>query len=183
MRRLITLLALTVVACGVLGPTPSATTAPAISPQAGQATDAYGPFRLTFVLPRTTWGSNEAIEGEAQLALTVGTEVQVFGSSGLLAFEFREVGGDRHMEPVWNLNCARYSLAADRPMVSKITKSGAWSDDEPDSDFYRGFYMDPVVRLPAGEWDITAIAMFAVEPGCGGGSPGLRATVRVLITN
>lgn len=87
------------------------------------------------------------------------------------------------MEPVWTADCAKHSLAADRPMVSAITKSGGWSDDQPDAQFYRDFFTDPVVRLPAGEWDITAIAMFVEGEGCGGASHDLRATVRVRITD
>jgi hypothetical protein len=179
-RRLLVLLALSLVACGGSGPTAS----PPGSQVVSQVVDTAGPFRLTFALPRTTWASGDAIEGEALLALTAGNQAAIFGSGGgVLAFEFKQVGGDRHVDPVWTADCAPHVLTATRPIRSAITKSGGWSDDKPDAQFYRDFFADPVVRLPVGEWDITAVAMFVEGEGCGGASHALRATIRVRVTD
>jgi hypothetical protein len=67
-------------------------------------------------------------------------------------------------------------------MVSPIKKSGGYSDSQPDAAFYRAFFADPLVRLPAGEWDITAIAVFTEGLGCQGVSHSMSATIRVVVT-
>ncbi|MEP6638066.1 MAG: hypothetical protein ABJC39_01840 [Chloroflexota bacterium] len=180
MRRLLVLVAFSLVACGVPAPTAS----PAGKHETTQVVDVVGPFQLTFALPLTTLASGDAIEGEAQLALMAGNQAKVFGSGGgLLAFEFQQIGGGRHIEPVWTADCAPHTLATNQPMRSAITKSGGWSNDQQDAQFYRDFFADPVVRLPIGEWDITAVAMFVEGEGCGGASHTLRASIRVRITN
>jgi len=188
MWRLMTVLALILSACGGPGPTPVVTPASTPSPSAtdaaAQVTDTSGPFRLTFVLPRISRTSNEAITGEATLALTDGTATTIYGSgTGLLAFGFQEVGGARTMGPAWTLDCRSHPLAADQPMVSAITKSGGYSEEQPDAAFYRSFFWDPAVRLPAGTWDITAVAEFAEGAGCAGAHHALSATVRVHVTD
>ena len=182
MRRWIAVLALAVTACGSPAPTAQLSPSPS-SPAPAAAVDVEGPFRLTFVLPRSTWMASEAITGQAQLALTAGDQVALSGSGGgLLGFGFAEVGGTRQMGPGWTADCRRYALAAAAPMTSAITKSGGWSEDQPDAAFYRGFFNDALVHLPAGQWDITAVASFIEGPGCGGTSHEMRATVRVTVT-
>ena len=52
--------------CSLLDSTSSAPSVTPIQNEAVQATDVDGPFRLTFDLPRATWASTEAIEGEAR---------------------------------------------------------------------------------------------------------------------
>jgi hypothetical protein len=61
-----------------------------------------------------------------------------------------------------------------------MTKSGEWWSDNPDGDFYRNFVAEPEVRLPAGEWDISATASFH-EGGCRGPDRQLRATIRITV--
>jgi len=84
------------------------------------------------------WTSNETITGEATLTLTDGTATIYGSGTGLLAFGFQEVGGERTMGPARNLDCVPHPLVADRPMASAITNSGGFSEDQPDADFYRG---------------------------------------------
>ena len=78
-------------------------------------------------------------------------------------------------------DCAIHVLATDRPILSPITKSGGYSDDQPDAPFYRAFFADRLVHLPTGEWDITAVAEFA-EGECGGPAHALAAPIRVRVT-
>ena len=179
-RRLLALFLVGLVACG--GPSP--TVSPARNDVPAQAADARGPYRLTFTVPRTAWSTTDAIVGDAQLALIAGLQTRIFGSgAGVLAFEFQEVTGDRHVAPIWTADCAPYVLAANQPIRSAITKSGGWSADQPDAQFYSDFFADPIVRLPPGTWDITALASFVEGEGCGGVSRALRATVRVHVTD
>lgn len=168
-------------------PAASAPTEPSSSPVpvSGTAEQVEGPFRLTLTLPRTTWSSGEAITGEAALALVDGdlAELGVAGN-GPLEFMFQEVGGPREIGPAWDTVCASAQLAADSPITRPIRKSGGYSTDEPDADFYRSFFADPLVRLPAGDWDISAIAEFIDGRDCGTADHhSLRATVRVHVTD
>ena len=172
-------------------PPPAATAAPSAteplnspSPATGTAEDVEGRFRLTFVLPRTIWNADEAIEGEAILAL-IDDELAELGiaGNGPIEFIFKEVGGSREMGPAWDTVCDSARLTAASPIVRSIRKSGGYSDNLPDADFYLSFFADPLVRLPAGEWDITAVAEFTDGRDCGSADQfSMNATVRVQIT-
>jgi hypothetical protein len=164
---------------------PAATDTPGpASPAAATAEDVDGPFRLTFTLPRTTWFADEAIQGEAVLALVDGDLAELgAASNGPIEFSFKEVDGARQMGPAWDTACASARLAADSPIVRSIRKSGGYSDDQPDAAFYRAFFADPLVRLPAGDWDITAMAEFMDDRDCTiAHQVSMSATVRVHIT-
>jgi hypothetical protein len=153
-------------------PTPSAVTAEAVS----------HPFRLVFEMPTATWRAGQPIEGMARLELVEGERVTYSGSgSGPLAFVFVEVNGDREMTPVWTADCQAFELEAREPVVAGITKSGRLGADDSNADFYRDFFADPEVRLPAGEWDISAVGLFHEGPVCGGRERQPRATIRVTI--
>lgn len=161
-------------------PTPGPTETNALP---ARAEDVEGPFRLVFELPNTTWSAGEAIEGQATLSVVGAGMAEVSGSGGgLLGFGFLAVGGRRHVEPGWDLSCVLYRLAAGRPILSPITKSGGFSADDPDAAFYRAFLADPLVRLPAGDWQITAVASFVHGRECSGRSYLLTATVLVHVT-
>jgi hypothetical protein len=178
-RRFAIVLAIFLAACAA---TPSPTSSPSLTGPPATAEDVEGLFHLAFTLPRTTWSVGESIEGQSQLSLSAGAPVTIVGSGGgVLGFGFAEVGGRRQMGPAWTADCANHPLAADRPIVSPITKSGGYSDDQPDAAFYRAFFADPLIHLPAGEWDITAVAEF-VERECGGPGHTLEATIRVRVT-
>lgn len=167
--------ALAIVGCG-----PASSESPTATQ--GAVTDEEGPYRLTFVVANTTPAANEPIEGQAQLELRLGQRAQLSGAGGgPFAFEFAEITGARKVIPVWDAACAGHEVRAGAPLASRIVKSGGWSDEEPDADFYRAFFQGPEVRLPPGVWDITALATFSEGAGCGGRSVALRATVRVEV--
>lgn len=181
MRRLVTF-ALGLVLAGCAAGTAAPTPAPgSTSNQRGE--EHQGPFQLVFEVSRGTWKAGEAIDGVATLALVSGSGVDLGGSGvGLLGFDFAEVDGSRHVEPTWTADCATYRLDLGKPITSPIKKSGGFIADQPDADFYHSFLADPVVRLPTGDWNMTAIAEFIAGQGCSGPSHTMRATVRVHIT-
>jgi hypothetical protein len=173
-------LALCLVIAGCAGAAPAPTSAPSSTPR--HAEDVQGPFRLVFELAATTWKAGDPIDGVATLALVNGAAVDLGGSGGgLFGFDFAEVNGTRHVASVSTADCAPYRLEPTKPMTSVIRKSGGFSADDPDAAFYRAFLTDPVVRLPAGDWKITAIASFVEGKGCSGASRTLNAPIRVHI--
>jgi hypothetical protein len=160
-----------------LASTPSLSSAPA----AVRADSQEGPFRLTFELPKDTWSADENIQGLATLSLVDGTVTDVGGSRSLFAFDFAEVGGSRHMDAAWTLECGPHHLVAGAPLTSPITKSGGFSADDPNAAFYRAFLAGPDTHLPAGDWTITAVAPFAEGSQCQGQDHTLRAGIRIHV--
>ena len=170
-------LCLMAVGCGA-----AAATSPAGSTPVARASVTDGAFTLTFELPRADWRASDAIDGVATLSLASGDAIDLGGSGGgLLGFAFSEVNGTRHVEPVSTADCGPHRLEPGKPITSTIKKSGAFSADQPDADFYGSFFADPVVHLPAGDWDISAIATFAEGEGCRGKTHEMKATVRVHV--
>jgi hypothetical protein len=181
MRRLVTF-ALGLVLAGCAAGTGAPAQDPS-SPSSQRAEDLQGAFQLVFEVPRGTWQAGDAIDGVATLALARGSGVDLGGSGGgLVGFDFAEVDGSRHVEPAWTADCAPYRLDLGKSITSSIKKSGGFTAEQPDADFYRSFLTDPIVRLPAGDWKITAIASFIEGKGCSGQSHTMAATVLVHVT-
>ena len=161
----------------------AAPTASLSTAESRRADERQGAYTLGFELPKTTWKAGEAISGTATLHVASGNSADVSGSgSGLIGFDFAEVGGSRHVAPAQTSDCRPYRLDPDKPMESAIVKSGGFYPEQKDFEFYRSFLTDPIVRLPAGEWTITAVSSFSEGKGCTGQARTLRAGVRVRVT-
>ncbi len=161
-------------------PSPATSAAPSSSPPHAQAQQ--GRFRLDFELPKAVWMAGEPIDGLATLSLVDGTAADIGGSGGgLFAFGYVDPAGRHDVGPVWRADCRSYRLAADRPMTSGLTKSGGFSPDDPDIDFIRTFLTGPVVRLPAGDWTITAVVPFVEGTGCTGATHDIRASIPIRV--
>jgi hypothetical protein len=181
MRRFALLLALGTLVVSCAAPPPPMSTEP--EAKAARAVEVVGPFTLTFELPKSTWKAGEPITGEASLSVADGAGT-IYGSAGEpLHFAFKELTGRRVMGPASDAACARYELAADAPIVAPIGKSGGWSDDEPDGAFYRDFFTSPDIRLPAGDWVVTASAEFLVGRDCSGPMRTLSAPIVLHVTD
>jgi hypothetical protein len=175
-RRLILVLALVLAACGSNDGTPGPT-----GPLAASATE--GRFALAFTVDSATVPSSAEITGTARLTLLAPGGATFSGSNSILGFEFSEVGGHhRLVAPVFDAVCAPHRITSNTPIDSPIVKSGAVIEG-PDADWYRQFLGDPTVKLPAGDWDITANADFFDGQGCTGQHLNMRATVRVHVTD
>lgn len=112
------------------------------------------------------------------LSLLGGGAGRISGSSSGVLFAFAEANGERRVDPLWPGDCKERVLGRDGPLVLPIGKSGAATDE-----FSNWFLRDPVVRLPAGEWEIKAIADFNEGLDCNGRQHTLEATVRVRVVD
>jgi hypothetical protein len=54
--------------------------------------------------------------------------------------------------------------------------------DAPDPEYWKAWLVDPVLRLPAGTWQITAFPNFAGLSGCGTPGPNLRPSITIKVT-
>lgn len=171
-------LCLLLVACGPAQGTP----APSAQPGA-HAAQLQAPYLVTLDLPRDTWKAGEPITGAATLSLVQGAGADIGGSGGgLLAFEYASLDGLHQVEPVWTLDCHAFRLVADAPMTAPLSHSGGFAPELPDFEFLRTFLTAPDVRLPAGDWKISAIADFVEGQDCSGASRTITATLTIHVT-
>ncbi len=166
-----------------------------IGPFAPGATDANGPvvttarsgdFELSIRSAKARYTPAEPIEISASLTYS-GPESSIeighaLGASGSpLAFGVVEpVLGDLQLGPGWDEACARSTLAAGQPMTVAFQKSAGWPSDDPRSDEYRAFVLDPILRLTEGTWHPYAIAEFSVGD-CSADPIQMRAEITLEI--
>ena len=171
-------MAFAAVACGG-----STTTPNDVAPDPITATALDGRFEVRFTVDRTALKTADNIEGTAELWLKAGGSGAMSGSSDLFGFEFVEVGGQqRAVTPVTSSDCSPHQLGSDNPLTSPILKSGGVQEGNANADFVKQFLDGAEIHLPAGQWDVTAIAGFIEGRGCAGPGHVIRATVRVTVT-
>jgi hypothetical protein len=101
----------------------------------------------------------------------------VWGSgSGPVTFNIEQLDGDIALGGAMTADCAPHEFERLVPVAFPFRKSGAFSDDDPNADFYRAYFADPVLRLPAGRWRVTASAGGYLEP-CEMNAPGFEITL------
>jgi hypothetical protein len=161
------------------GPQPSPAPTPPTEPPANgervEETDVSGDFQLTVSLPASV-RADQPIEGTATLESGSAEAITISGSGSGIVFEYAEVDGDRRVMPVWTDDCQPYQLTEDDPLESELTKSGAV-----DSEFAEQFLEGPDIRLPAGEWRISAIVNFFEGPSCTGQRHSMSASVVIQV--
>lgn len=181
-RAIPILIAVIVVGCAS-GPGSTIGPGPTTAEPRPTATTVDGRFRLDLDLAAASIRSTDGLTGSATLSVTEGGPAPIKAASGgPIAFTFVEVGGTRRLEAGFDAACAPYSLAPGAPIVAPLSKFGAWSQDDPNAEFYQGFFDDPEIHLPAGTWDVNATAWFS-EVECGGRehdmtTPPIRIDVR-----
>ena len=181
MRRLLApalgcLVVLAACSSAPLGPTP----APSVP--GAHAADLQAPYLLTLELPTATWKADQPITGLATLALVQGSGIDLGGSGGgLLCFEYASVDGAHHVGGAMTADCRAYRLEPGAPMTAPLSRSGGFYPEQPDFEFNRAFLTAPDVRLPAGDWKITAVASFVEGQRCSGASRTIRATVTIHV--
>lgn len=141
---------------------PSATDAPA----AGIARDPL--FHLTIESDRARYAADEPIAVAATLRY-VGSDDRTRVTSsggGLVAFAIEQLDGPIDMAPARTADCANYLYTRGDVEELPFQKSGGFSDEDPLADFWRDFFEDPELRLPAGEYRISAQGIYG-PPECG----------------
>jgi hypothetical protein len=105
----------------------------------------------------------------------------VWGSgSGPVTFNVEQIDGDIVLGGAMTADCAPHEFARLVPVAFPFRKSGGFSDDDPNADFYRAYFADPVFRLPAGRWRVTASAGGYLEP-CEMDAPAFDITLATEI--
>ena len=131
----------------------------------GEGSDAL--FALTIGADRGRYAADEPIDIATTLRY-IGAEPTTVTSSGagLVAFGIEQLDGPVDGGWARNEDCVRYVYRPGDTESVEFRKSGGYSNDDQMADFWRTFFTDPELRLPAGQYRITAIAVYGA-PECG----------------
>ncbi|MDQ3448742.1 MAG: hypothetical protein M3432_06140 [Chloroflexota bacterium] len=131
----------------------------------GEGSDAL--FALTIGADRGPYAADEPIDIATTLRY-IGAEPTTVTSSGagLVAFGIEQLDGPVDAGIGRDDDCARFDYPPGHAESVEFHKSGGYSNDDPMADFWRTFFADPELRLPAGEYRITARADYGARD-CG----------------
>ena len=161
-------------------PAPPSTLPAVDAPVSGS--DTSGDFTLTISSPHSVYSASDAIDVQAALSLAQGAgSTSLSGSgSGLIVFGIKQLDGTRQMDGISTADCAlgRYTVSPADPLVVPFWKGGGFSASDPDAAFWRSYFADPLLHLPAGEWEISADASFDEGAGCSAHPTNIHAVDR-----
>ena len=177
-RPMIALAALVLVAtgCGVSpSPDASANSSEPILVEGGDAG-----FLLAMQVGSGVFNAGAPIDIAAQLTWTgAAPSATIWGSGGgPVSFGLKQLDGDLELGPAMTADCRAHEFARGVPVQIPYRKSGGFSADDKNAEFYRAFFADPVLRLPAGQWRVTAGANGHLMP-CDANAPSVDITVAV----
>jgi hypothetical protein len=159
-----------------------------LRPSAGPAADRPvtasvddGMFRIELTTPRATYTTVDEITPVARL-IYLGPDATrtVSHATHPIGFRVEEIGGARTMPGGTRLPCVSTVLTRDVPIEQPFSKSGSPTDD-PAVGFDQRWYEDPVLRLPAGRWRITALLAVVID-GCSGERHELAVSNDITVT-
>ena len=162
---------------------PTPTIAPADVPIGDDTQE--GPIQLTLTSPHRQYGAGEPIEVIARLGYWGDRpSVTTYGSSsfGPVAFWLRQLEGDVLLGPGGTADCLeQVMLRQNEPIELPFSKSGLGLSDA-DGEFWQAWRSDPVLRLPAGTWEISAMTEFSFAMDCSVAGPTLRPSITIVVT-
>lgn len=155
----------------------------------GRASDGIetsaGQFYLTVSAGTAQYSIDDPIDIQAQL-LYEGDQpaIDLSGVFSLVnGFGIEQLDGNLEMGPGWEEPCVPHQLQAGEPLTVPFKKSAAWSPDDPNADFYRGWSAEPLLHLPAGTWLVTAYSDFMLGSGCSGERLQMQASIIITVVD
>lgn len=121
-----------------------------------------GNYQLTLSTDATQYAPSQPIAAVAELAY-LGSEDHVEVGNlwpGVIGFGLRQLDGTVRVDPAWHFQCLPFELRRDRPRRQSFNKSGL-AGDASNASFYSSFFADSQLRLPAGRWELYAMADLA----------------------
>ena len=126
-------------------------------------------FELSLEASKGTFRADEPVLVSATLAY-VGPEQRAALSSeyrDALYFDLEQLDGPLDMSGgVSRLICHPSVLERGSPTTIPFQKAGAFDSATPDADFWRRYFAEPALRLPAGTWRVTAHLKTAIGTDC-----------------
>ena len=162
---------------------PSASPAPAPSAGPISASVEDETFRLTITTERSVYTSTEVIPISATLELLRTEPTTIAGpGSGPLAFGIEQLDGPIDAGPAWRMSCGHETWAPGEVRIEPFTKSGGFDNDDPMAAFWRAYFDEPDLILPAGDYRVFAVVDYDLDE-CSVGGPILTAEVRFEVVD
>ncbi|MCR2805803.1 hypothetical protein [Paenibacillus soyae] len=119
-------------------------------------------FEMKLNIGRTEFKTGEPIELSASLTY-IGEEesITVWGPGTRVVFAITD-GKDFDMDGATTLELASHELARGETFEYPFEKSGGFGADDPDAAFWKKFYAEKELRLPAGTYLISAVCNFSL---------------------
>jgi hypothetical protein len=139
-------------------------------------------FVLDVHLPASTFASGDAIPITTTFTWVGPAPAATIWGSGMgpVTFGFSEVGGQRRaMGGVMTADCSPKEFQRGVPVAIPLMKSGAYDGNDPQADFYRAFFADPLLHLPPGQWQLRVSAGGYLKP-CDMAAPTVELNVPVI---
>lgn len=135
-------------------------------PVTGQTSDAV--FALTIGADHSRYAVDSPITITTELRYigTAETTTVTSAFGGVVAFNIEQLDGPIDAWAGRRMSCTQHDYHPGDVESVPFAKSGGWSAEDPMADFWRGFFADPELRLPAGRYRISAEASYGVT-GCG----------------
>lgn len=139
-------------------------------------------FELEMRTGKTRYAAGEPIDASAAIQyLGPGRSITTHGSgSGVVLFSLEHLDGPLDMSGAWTADCGPAEVPADPPEVVIFEKSGGITDDS-NAAFWRAYFAEPELRLPAGTWRLWALFDRWTGGSCGAGFREHRLLAAVTI--
>jgi hypothetical protein len=176
------LASLALVGCGTV-PASSPEEMPFAALLGPRSTNSTERFSLEVRTSRATYSDREPIRLGARLKFNGPGEATTLEGLGvgLVLFDIHQVDGAIQLPAVWPDECREYELQRGQSYDASYAKSGSFDEGSPDRPFYRTFFNDPELSLPAGQWRITA-RVEAREGSCGGDGEQIDLVVSLMLS-
>jgi hypothetical protein len=144
---------------------PSSTTNPIVAERMGNPKLVHKgePFEMRLNVEKTTYKEGEPIVLSASLTYTGDEkEFTVWGSSSAKVGFTLTDGKDFDMDGASTSDLTHMKFARGETMEFPFVKSGGYGSDDPDAEFWRAFYAEKELKLPAGQYLIAAHCNFSL---------------------
>ena len=81
-----------------------------------------------------------------------------------------------------HLDCVTHVVPVGEPIVVPFSKSGGFSQEDPNAAFMEAYFADPQLTLPSGTWRIDVEVHGSLERECGGDLLDLEVALVVTVS-
>lgn len=182
------MVALLLAACSVTPtPTPLGSDAPPgpTTPELAAGTVSGHGMTLSVTAEPAVVAAGQPISVEATVTNDGADPLVLSGSgSGFVFFSVTRVeDGLTSGPPGMTSDCAPHVLPPDERVVVPFSKSGGWTEDDPNANFLRTYFADPELTLPSGTWRVDVSAAASIGAGCVGEPLDLEISLVVTVTD
>lgn len=141
-----------------------------------------GTFEISVYTDKDVYGKDEAVLCWAVVEfIGEGDGVTIYSSDPLVGFGIKD---GKYFDGGYAVNDVLITteFKKDEPETYEYSKSGGWSAEDPNAEFYKEFYAEKELILPSGEYEISAtIDGFFNQDDYQGSKYELSASVKIRV--